>query len=168
MKIIVATAEDWGIGRDGHLLFKLPDDMKFFRETTMGKVVVMGYETLKSMPNGAPLKGRTNLVMSRKRMLEIDGATVVHSVDELFDKLAAFDTNDVFVIGGTSVYEQLLDYCTHALVTKVAAKADADSHFPNIDARENWHLSTTSEECMNNGISFAWTVYENSKIKMGV
>lgn len=168
MKVIVATAEDWGIGRDGKLLFKIPDDLKNFRSMTHGKIVVLGYETLASFPNKAPLGGRTNFILSRKRALEIEGAVVVHSIDELFDRLADFDTDDVFVIGGTSVYEQLLDYCTHAYITKVAAKADADSHFPNIDKKPNWRLVSTSEEFENNGVCFNFTVYENSKIKMGV
>src|SRR5690606_13873526 len=99
MKLIVAVAKNWAIGYQGDLLFNLPDDMAFFKNTTMNKVVVMGRKTLLSFPDGKPLKNRTNIVLTTDRDFEEEGCIVVHSFKELFEELKKYDDEDVFVIG---------------------------------------------------------------------
>ena len=119
MNLIVAVDENWAIGKDNKLLVSIPSDMKFFRETTTGKVVVMGRKTLESFPNGLPLKNRTNIVLTRNRDYQVKDAIVVHSVPELLVKLDKYSSEDVYVIGGDSVYQELLPYCDVAHVTKI-------------------------------------------------
>lgn len=103
MNLIVAVDENWAIGYNNELLVSIPDDMKFFRETTTGKVVIMGRKTLESFPGGRPLKNRVNIVITKKEDYEVDGAVVVHSVEEAVNEASKYDENDVFVIGGGSV-----------------------------------------------------------------
>ena len=127
MNLIVAVDENWAIGKDNKLLVSIPSDMKFFRETTTGKVVVMGRKTLESFPNGLPLKNRTNIVLTRNRDYQVKDAIVVHSVPELLVKLDKYSSEDVYVIGGDSVYQELLPYCDVAHVTKINHVYAADS-----------------------------------------
>ena len=100
MKAILAADKNWGIGYNNHLLVSIPSDMKFFRQTTTGKVVVMGRKTLESFPNGMPLKNRTNIVLTGNQNYQVKDAIVVHSEDELMEELKKYDTDDVYVIGG--------------------------------------------------------------------
>ena len=119
MKAILAADKNWGIGYNNHLLVSIPSDMKFFRQTTTGKVVVMGRKTLESFPNGMPLKNRTNIVLTGNQNYQVKDAIVVHSEDELMEELKKYDTDDVYVIGGESVYRMMLPYCDTAYVTKI-------------------------------------------------
>lgn len=162
MNLIAAVDNNWAIGYKDSLLVRIPADQKFFRETTMGKVVVLGRKTLAGFPNGLPLKGRTNIVMSRDKNLKIKDAIVVHSKDELFQELKKYDSEDVFVIGGSSVYEMLLPYCKTAHITKIDYSYQADSYFPNLDKMENWRITADSEEQTYFSIEFAFFKYENS------
>ena len=146
MKVIVAADKNWGIGKDNSLLISIPADMKFFRSTTMGKVVVMGRKTLESFPGGQPLQRRTNIVLTRNPEYKVKGAVVVHSVEELLEELKSYDTDEVYVIGGDSVYNELLDYCDTAYVTKIDFAYEADSWFPNLDEKEEWKVAEESEE----------------------
>lgn len=164
MKIIVAVTKNWGIGCRGNLLFNIPEDMKFFRETTLNKIVIMGHNTLKSMPNGKPLKDRVNIVISTDNSLEIDGAIVCNSVAETLEKVKDYNTDNVFVIGGQTVYEQFLDYCKIALITKIEESIDADTFFPNIDEMPNWRQIAMSEANYHEDIKFRFTIYENSNL----
>ncbi|NLP26140.1 MAG: dihydrofolate reductase [Clostridiales bacterium] len=164
MKIIVAVTKNWGIGCRGNLLFNIPEDMKFFRETTLNKIVIMGHNTLKSMPNGKPLKDRVNIVISADNSLEIDGAIVCNSVSETLEKVKDYNTDDVFVIGGQTVYEQFLDYCKIALITKIEESIDADTFFPNIDEMPNWRQIAMSGANYHEDIKFRFTIYENSNL----
>ena len=116
MNIIVAVDKNWAIGFENKLLNSIPEDMKFFRETTTGKVVVMGRKTLESFPNKRPLKNRTNIVITRQKDYQVDGAVVLHSVEEALDYLKQFKSEDIYVIGGASIYEQMLPYCDVAHV----------------------------------------------------
>ena len=111
MNIIVAADKNWGIGKDNKLLVSIPADMKFFRETTTGNVVVMGRKTLESFPGGLPLKRRTNIVLTKDVNYQVKDAVLVHSVEELLEELKKYDSENVYVIGGDSVYRQLLPYC---------------------------------------------------------
>ena len=159
MKLIAAVDNDWNIGNKGGLLFSLPDDMKFFRTTTSGKVVVMGRKTLESFPNSKPLKNRVNIVLSRSKH-DIDGAEFVASVDELLEKLKEYDSDDIYVIGGAQIYSLLLPYCDTALITHVDAVADeADSKFPELKA-DKWKIAEQSDIHENNGFKFRFTTYK--------
>ena len=106
MKLIVAVAKDWGIGCDGGLLFNLPDDMKFFKETTINNVVVMGRPTLLSFPGERPLKDRTNIVLTKDETFQREGIIVCHSMEGLFEELKKYDTNDIFIIEGLSCFSK--------------------------------------------------------------
>ena len=119
MKAILAADKNWGIGYNNHLLVSIPSDMKFFRQTTTGKVVVMGRKTLESFPNGMPLKNRTNIVLTGNQNYQVKDAIVVHSEDELMEELKKYETDDIYVIGGESVYRMMLPYCDTAYVTKI-------------------------------------------------
>ena len=105
MNIIAAVDKNWAIGKNNELLVRIPMDQKFFRETTTGKVVVMGRKTLESFPNGLPLKNRTNIVLTHNPAYQVKDAIVVHSMEELHRELEKYDTNDVYVIGGQKIYE---------------------------------------------------------------
>lgn len=163
MNIIVAADKNWGIGRENRLLVSIPADMKFFRTATTGKVVVMGRKTLESFPNGLPLKNRTNIVMTRDENYRVKDAVIVHSVEELLEELKKYDSREVFVIGGDSVYNQLLDYCDTAYVTKIDFAYEADTWFPNLDEREDWVLAEESEEQTYFNLEYAFTKYIRKK-----
>jgi len=163
MKAIVAVDKKWGIGKRNGLLFDLPADMKYFREKTLGKVVVMGSNTLKSFPNGKPLKNRTNIVLfpgGEKR----DDCTVVDSMEELREELKKYNTDDVFIIGGAMFYKTMLPYCSEVLVTKVDADGEAEVFYENLDALSNWHCDSESEMVETNGYNIKFTVYKNSNV----
>ena len=162
MKLIAAVDNERNIGNKGGLLFSLPDDMKFFRTTTSGKIVVMGRKTLESFPGSKPLKNRVNIVLSRSSH-STDGAEFVTSVEELLEKLKQYDTDDVYVIGGAQIYSLLLPYCDTALITHVDAVADeADSKFPELKDSE-WEITEQSDILENNGIKFRFTTYKRIK-----
>ncbi len=146
MKAIVAVDQNWGIGCKGKLLVSIPADMKFFRSTTLGKVVVMGRKTLESFPNGAPLKDRVNIVLTKNTNFEKQGVVVVHSVEELHEELKKYNSDDVYVIGGAAIYSQLIDECDTAYVTKIDYTYEADAYFPNLDEKENWEVAVEGEE----------------------
>ncbi len=163
MKAIVAVDENWGIGRNNDLLFSIPEDMKFFRQTTLNKTVVMGRKTLESFPGGNPLKNRNNIVLSRN--LEKDGVVVVKDLSELKAELEKYSSQDVFVIGGASVYELLLPYCESALVTKVYANGNATAFFPNLDEIDGWVMINQNQTIETNGYKIKFTKYYNQKRK---
>ena len=164
MKAIVAVDEKWGIGKKNGLLFDLPADMKFFRETTLGKTVVMGSNTLKSFPNGKPLKNRVNVVLfhgGEKR----DDCVVVQDLGELSRELKKYPTDDVFIIGGAMFYKTMLPYCSEVLVTKVAADGGAEVFYENLDELPGWKCVYESEETETNGYRIKFTTYRNGAVK---
>ena len=146
MNIIVAADQNWATGKDNKLLISIPADMKFFRTTTTGKVVVMGRKTLESFPGGQPLKKRTNIVLTRDKNYKVKDAIVVHSIEEVLEELKKYDSEDVYVIGGDSIYSQMLPYCDTAHVTKIDFAYEADSWFPNLDEDPEWKIAEESEE----------------------
>ena len=133
MNIIVAVDKNWAIGKDNKLLVSIPADMKMFRQETTGKVVVMGRKTLESFPNGLPLKNRTNIVLTGNKDYNVKDAIIVHTVEELLEEIKKYPSEEVYCIGGDSVYKQLLPYCDTAHVTKIDFAYEADSYFPNLD-----------------------------------
>ena len=165
MKAIVAVAEDWGIGKDNRLLFSIPEDLKYFRDTTSGNVIVMGRKTLESFPGGRPLKGRTNIVLTSDRQYVCDGASIVHSTEELICFLGdnKFDRDKVFVVGGGSVYSELLLFTDMVYVTKVFAKKEADTFFPNLDEYDDWEVVSSSDIKEYEGIKFRFDTYAKKK-----
>lgn len=160
MNLIAAVDSNWGIGNKGNLLFHIPEDMRFFRSTTMGKVVVMGMKTLESFRDKKPLIGRTNIVLTRQE-ITLPGFTVCHNIWETLGILSAYDTNDVFIIGGGQVYGQFLPFCNRALITQVDKKSEADVFFPNLDQEPGWVLSRTSDLHIYNGLGFMFSEYKN-------
>ena len=140
MNAIVAVDNHWAIGNKGSLLVRIPMDKKAFRDTTMGKVVVLGRKTFATFPNGLPLQGRTNIVMSRNPNFKVKGAVVVHSKEELFEELQQYDSNDIFVIGGSDIYDMLIPYCKTAYVTRIDYRYAADSFYPNLEEMQEWSL----------------------------
>ncbi len=146
MKLIASADKNWAIGKDNKLLVRIPNDMKFFREMTTGHVIVMGRKTLESFPNGLPLKNRTNLVLSKKPAYQVKGAIAVHSKEELETALKPYKSEDIYVIGGESIYRMLLDACDTAYIAKIDYAYEADSYFPNLDERADWELVEESEE----------------------
>ena len=159
MQIIVAADENWAIGKDGDLLWHLPEDMKFFRQTTTGNVVVMGRKTLDSFPGGKPLKNRVNVVLSGNPDFSREGTVVVHSVDEALDYLKQYEGERVFIAGGGHIYREFLPYCDTAYVTRVYKTYEADTYFPDLDADDDWELTGQGEQKKHEGISFAFTIY---------
>lgn len=146
MNLIANVDNNWAIGKNNQLLVRIPADMKFFRETTTGKVVVMGRRTLESFPNGQPLKNRTNIVLTHDQSYQVKDAIVVHSMEELQEELKKYPSDDIFIIGGESIYRQFVDVCDVAHITKVDYAYDADAYFPNLDEKPEWQITQDSEE----------------------
>lgn len=160
MNLIVAADKNWGIGKDNKLLVSIPSDMKFFRQETMGKVVVMGRKTLESFPNGLPLKNRTNVVLTSDKNYQVKDAVIVHSIDEVLEELKKYDDNEIYVIGGGKVYEELLPYCDVAHVTKIDFAFEADTHFPNLDEDPEWKITAASDEQTYFDLEYTFVKYE--------
>lgn len=160
MKIIVAADEKWAIGKDGDLLWHLSADMKFFRTTTSGHVVVMGRKTLDSFPGGRPLKNRTNLVLSGNASFTREGTEVYHSMEEMLEALKKYESDDVFILGGGTIYREFLPYCDTAYVTRVYKSFEADTYFPNLDEDPEWELATEGETLEENDLTFVFNTYK--------
>lgn len=146
MIAILSADQNWGIGLKGDLLVRIPNDMKNFRKLTTGNVIVMGRKTLESFPNGAALPNRVNIVMTRNLSYHAKDTVVVHSEAELLEELKKYPEKQVYVIGGESIYRQLLPYCKEAYVTKIDYAYQADRYFPDLDQMEDWELYEEGEE----------------------
>ena len=145
MKLIVAVDREWGIGYRGELLARVRADLLHFQRLTTGKIVVLGSNTLSTFPGGRVLKNRTNLVLNPDVKYQPEGAVVVHNLDELFETLRAYPSDDVFVIGGASVYRQLLPYCDTAYVTRFDRSFEKDACFPDLYADGSWVLTEVGD-----------------------
>lgn len=155
---IAAVDADFGIGKNKDLLFHIPEDMKFFRSTTLGHTVIMGRKTLVSLPNGKPFKDRHNVVLSRDESFAPDGVEVLRNVADAA-KFAESE-EEIFVCGGGEIYRQLLPYCKKALITKIDAHADAEVFFPNLDELPEWKLTQCSDEHEHEGLKYRFCTYE--------
>ena len=160
MNIIVAADNNWAIGNKNELLIRIPNDQKHFREETTGKVVVLGRKTLQTFAQGLPLQGRTNIILSKDKNYKVKDAIVVHSTEELLAQLQQYNEEDVYIIGGESVYRQLLPYCNVVHVTKTDHEYEADSYFPNLDADEDWEITADSDEQTYFDIAYQFLRYE--------
>lgn len=163
MNIIAAVDKNWAIGRKGKLLVSIPNDHKHFREETLGKVVLLGRRTLQTFPQGMPLEGRKNIVLSRDGQYRVKGADVVHSLEELWQALKPYPSQDVYCIGGESVYRQLLPYCDTAHITKIDHTYEADAYFPNLDRDPRWEITADSDEQTYFDIPYTFFRYERRK-----
>jgi len=162
LKAIVCVNNNWAIGKNGDLLYSLPGDMKFFRETTKGKTVIMGRKTLNSFPGGNPLKNRINIVISSNSD-EKEGVIWVKTPLEALKKTSDF--SETFLIGGASIYSQLIDYCSEALVTIVDDEKDGDTYFPNLFEKTEWFLEKESDFIFENGFRYKFCLFKNKNPK---
>ena len=157
MNLIVAVYDDWGIGKDGTQPIALSADRKFFRETTRGAMVIVGRRTIEDFPGQKPLPGRTNVALTRSET-EIPGFTVCHSPEEAVE--LAKQAENCFVIGGGSIYRQMLPYCDAAYVTRVHCDPGSDTFFPNLGEKEDWYLAQSLQSGEENGISYEMLLYK--------
>lgn len=160
MNLIVAVDNNWAIGNKNELLVRIPNDHKHFREETTGKVVVLGRKTLETFPQGQPLKNRTNIILTTDRKYQVKDAIIVHSIHELLEELKKYNNDDIYIIGGESVYRQMLPYCNVAHVTKIDRTYEADTYFPNLDQDEEWHITADSDEQTYFDIAYQFLKYE--------
>ena len=165
MKAILSADLNWGIGCDGKLLQRVPEDMKRFMHMTTGKIVVMGRETFESLPGKQPLKDRVNIVLSRKKEFGDERFLVCRSLKELFKLLSSYDMDDVFVTGGEAIYIQLLPYCSIVYLTRFEKEFEADRHFPDLDKMDNWELVSQSEQKVYQDMGFRYLDYRNNDVK---
>ncbi len=163
MNMIVAVDENWAIGNKGDLLVRIPNDQKMFRLETTGKVIVLGRKTLDTFPQKQPLAKRTNIILSRNKDFKVKGAVVVHSLEELLEELKNYASEDIYVIGGDSIYKQLLPYCDVAHVTYMEESYAADSYFPNLDKDSDWVMTAESDEQTYFDITYYFRKYERIK-----
>lgn len=163
MKLIVAVDKNWAIGYRNELLVSIPADMRFFKDQTTGKVVVMGKNTLESFPGGKALKNRVNIVVALEKSYKAPDAIVVNSIEDAIAEASKYDTDDVYVIGGASIYKQMLQFCDTAYVTKIDHAYVADTYFPNLDEDESWQMTEISEEQTYYDLEYRFTKYEKIK-----
>lgn len=165
MNLLVAVDENWAIGNKGNLLVRIPADHRMFREETLGKVVVFGRKTIDTFPGGQSLEGRKNIVLSRNPSYTRKDAQVVHSLEELLETLKQYDSEDIYIIGGASIYEQLLPYCDVAHVTKIDHSYTADTYFPNLEKDEEWEITADSDEQYYFDLTYQFLKYERKNKK---
>lgn len=159
MNMIALVDQNWAIGKDGEQIVYIPSDLKFFRETTMGHPVILGRKTLATFPEGRPLKGRRNLILSRNPGFSAEGGEVFASLDALL----AAAPEDSFVIGGASVYAALLEKCDTIYLTKISGHyPKADCFFPNLDARPEWRVVEEGPEREDGGVKFRYVTYKRA------
>lgn len=165
MNLIVNVSENWAIGRGNELLFHLSTDMKFFKSQTIEKTVVMGRKTLESFPGKKPLPKRKNIVLTTNPDFCAENVEIIHSIDELLKKIDLENSEDIYVIGGETIYRQLLPYCDTAFVTKVSSTVnDADAFMVNLDDDENWEIVDESETMNEKGYDFKFVTYKKKAI----
>ncbi len=160
MNLYVTADANWAIGNNDNLLIQIPRSQKLFLEETKGKVLVMGRKALTTLPQGLPLADRTTIVLSKNKDLKIKGATVVHSVEALLEELKQYLAEDVYVVGGESVYNQLLPYCNVAHVVKLDHTYHANKYFPSLDKDPAWRLTADSDELTYFDVAYEFLRYE--------
>ncbi len=154
MKLIVAVDQNWAIGKNGDQLAYIKEDLRHFHDLTKHGTIILGRKTLATFPCGQPLKDRTNLILSQDPSFHPEGTIVYHSLDELL----ANAPKDAYVVGGASIYQQLLDYCDTAYVTQIQSTFSADSWFPNLDRHPGWEL-VQEEGPFTDGLTFTYKTF---------
>lgn len=162
MNLIVAADEKWAIGYKNSLLVRIPEDQKMFRQMTTGGAVIMGRKTLESFPGKRPLPNRLNVVITHDTGYKVSDAVVVHSIEEALAAVKEYEDDKIFVIGGETIYRQMLDMCSTAYVTKIDYTYEADAYFPNLDEAEGWKLISQSEERTYFDLTFHYLKYERA------
>lgn len=160
MKLIVAADRNWAIGNNNDLLCHLPGDLKYFKEKTTGKTVVMGRKTLESLPGGKPLPNRTNIVMTRDASFAKEGCIIVNSIEELMEK---YIQEDLMVLGGAEIYAKLLPYCDTCYITEIDEEFEADKFIPNLAKSCDFEKVWESEPVTEKGITYRFTEYKRVK-----
>lgn len=163
MNLIVNVDQNWAIGYKGKLLVSIPEDMKFFRQETTGRVVILGRKTLETFPGGQPLKNRANIILTRNPDFQVRGAVICHSVEEVLEEIKQYDTRDVYVVGGDSVYKAFLPYCDVAHVTRTEHAYEADAWFTDLERDPDWELTGQSEEKTYFDLEFTFCRYERKR-----
>lgn len=164
MNLIAAVDLNWGIGYNCELLEKIPEDMKYFKEKTQGKVIVMGRATLESLPNKKPLEKRINIVLTKNKNYNCEGVILCYSLEELFKELKKYKAEDIFIIGGESIYSQLISYCNKAYITKIYKEYMHDKVLINLDNSDQWYKVSTSEKRkFKDGIYYEFNTYIKKK-----
>ncbi len=163
MNMIVAVDSNWAIGNKGQLLISIPADHKMFRNETIGKVVVLGRKTLETFPGKQPLGGRDNIILSTKKDYTVKGATVVNSIEELLSELEKYPSEDVYIIGGETVYRQMLPYVDTVHVTRIDRAYEADAYFPNLDEDAEWEITAESDEQYYFDVTYEFVKYQRVK-----
>lgn len=163
MNLIVAVDKNWAIGYQNKLLVRIPADQRFFRKETTHKAVIMGRKTLESFPEGKPLKDRLNVVITSDPNYKVTDTTVVNSIEEALERVKEYSTEDVYVIGGESIYRQMLSLCDRAYVTKIDYEYKADAYFPNLDDMEDWYITEESDEQTYHDLIYTFCIYEREK-----
>lgn len=163
MNLIVAVDKNWAIGMSNKLLVTIPNDQKHFREETLGKVVVLGRKTLATFPGGLPLQGRTNIILTTNPDFKAKDAIIVHSEEELLEELKQYKKEEIYIIGGDSVYHMMLPYCDTAHITKIDHAYEADTFFPNLDEDPQWQITADSEEQTYFNLEYVFLRYERRK-----
>lgn len=160
MNLIAAVDKNWAIGNKGGLLVQIPTDQKLFREETLGKVVVMGRKTFESLPGKQPLYGRVNIILSKDPGFQVKGAIVCHDLAAVLLELKKYSSEDIFIIGGESIYRQFLPLCNTAHITFIDYQYAADTYFPNLDHMEDWELVMVSEEETYFDLCYEFKLYQ--------
>ncbi|BAK98561.1 dihydrofolate reductase [Oscillibacter valericigenes Sjm18-20] len=164
MNAILSAAQDWAIGKDNHLLFHLKEDMRRFRVLTTGGTVIMGRRTLESLPGEKPLPKRRNIIVTHDRQFTREGAEVAHSVDAALNMVDT-TADDVWVMGGGSIYASMLSRCKKVFLTRVDATVEgADTFFPNLDKLSCWKIVSQSEPIVEDGVSYRFFEYRNRNL----
>ncbi|MBQ6401148.1 MAG: dihydrofolate reductase [Firmicutes bacterium] len=158
MNAIVAVDRNWGIGRNNDLLVHLPGDLKYYKEKTLGNVIIVGQKTLESFPGSKPLPGRTNIVLSDDPAFVRDDCIVCRTKEEVLEKAAAYEPDRVFICGGASIYRLFLDDCDACYVTKIDEAFEADTYFPDLDARL-WRIDWASPAREEKGLRYRFVRY---------
>lgn len=159
MNLIVAVDQNWAIGYQNELLIRISADLKRFQALTMGHPVLLGRKTLQTFPGGRPLPGRRNFILSTGPDYHVEGAEVLHSVEEALDTCP----EDTFVIGGAQVYRAMLPYCDTAYVTRIHAAYPADAWFPDLDTRADWTLFREEPAQEEGGPAFHYCTYQRKR-----
>lgn len=160
MNMIAAVDKNWGIGKNNGLLDNIPEDMKFFRQTTNGKAVIMGKNTFLSFPNQKPLPNRMNIVLTHDKTFAPDGVTVCDSIDKAIAAAKSeYNDEDIFVIGGQAVYTAMESLCGRAYITKIDKEYDADRFFPILDDIPDWKVVGEEKVLTEKGFYITFVTY---------
>lgn len=166
MNIILAADRNWAIGKDNDLLIHLPGDLKYFKQMTTGKTVIMGRKTLESLPGGKPLPNRRNIILTRTADFKVSGAEVLNSIEDVLHliKSGNIESDEAFIIGGADIYKQMMPYCDKFYITKIDAELPADRYFVDLDEVDDLKITWTGPIEEYKGTKYQYVLYERRTI----